>query len=148
MKKVPRLFDEQKFDVQVKNIFTGVPNTNPGACFNRSTWSPATHMQQFGESTPEPEDVLDPQGEGVWRCHDSPAELNGGADEPRKNPQFNDRSSNKQCVPRFGRGRGTVGIDDGGLNFYSLAEVQMRGTDRLHCTDEHENTDSSREEAL
>ena len=32
-----------------------------------------------------------------------------------------------------------MGIDDGVPIHYSLAEVQMCGTDRLHCTDEHEN---------
>ena len=31
---------------QVKNNFTGVPDADPRACFNRSTWSAATNMQQ------------------------------------------------------------------------------------------------------
>ena len=30
---------------------------------------------------------------------------------------------------------------------YSLAEVQVRGTDRLNHTDEHENADIGRKEA-
>ena len=37
-------------------------------------------------------------------------------------------------------------IDDGVPIYYSLAEVQLRGTDRLHCTNEHEDVDSGREE--
>ena len=39
-----------------------------------------------------------------------------------------------------------MGIDDGVPIYYSLAEVQLRGTDRPHCTNEHEDVDSSREE--
>ena len=45
MKKVSRVFDVQKNN-QVKNNFTVVPDADPRACFNRSTWSPATNMQQ------------------------------------------------------------------------------------------------------
>ena len=45
MKKVSRLFDVQKNN-QAKNNFTGVPNTDLRACFNRSTLSPAIKMQQ------------------------------------------------------------------------------------------------------
>ena len=37
MKKVSRVIDVQK-NKQVKNNFTGVPETDPRACFNRSTW--------------------------------------------------------------------------------------------------------------
>ena len=39
-----------------------------------------------------------------------------------------------------------MGIDDGVPNYYSLAEVQLLGTDRLHCINEREDVDSSREE--
>ena len=37
-----------------------------------------------------------------------------------------------------------MGIDDGVPIHYSLAEVQVRGTDRLHRTVEHENVDIGR----
>ena len=37
-------------------------------------------------------------------------------------------------------------IDDGVPIYYSLAEVQMNGTDRLHRTNEHENTDTGGKE--
>ena len=37
-------------------------------------------------------------------------------------------------------------IDDGVPIYYSLVEVQLRGTDRLHCTNEHKDVDSSKEE--
>ena len=40
-----------------------------------------------------------------------------------------------------------MGIDDGVPIYYSLAEVQMRGTDNLHCMDEHENADIGGKEA-
>ena len=38
-----------------------------------------------------------------------------------------------------------MGIDDGVLVHYSLAEVQLRGADRLHCANEREDLDCSRE---
>ena len=44
-KKVFRVIDVQKNN-QLKYSFTGVPDTDPRACFNRSTWSPAVNMQQ------------------------------------------------------------------------------------------------------
>ena len=45
MKKVSRVFDVQKKN-QVKNKFTGVPDTDMRACFDRSTWISAMNMQQ------------------------------------------------------------------------------------------------------
>ena len=44
-KKVTRVIDVQKNN-QLKYSFTGVLDTDPRACFNRSTWSPAVNMQQ------------------------------------------------------------------------------------------------------
>ena len=38
-----------------------------------------------------------------------------------------------------------MGINVGVLNYYSLAELQLRGTDRLHCANEHEDIDCNRE---
>ena len=38
-----------------------------------------------------------------------------------------------------------MGINDGVLVYYPLAEVQLRGTDRLHCANEREDVDCSRE---
>ena len=40
-----------------------------------------------------------------------------------------------------------MGIDDGVPIHYSLAEIQIDGTDRLHRTDEHESVDIDRKEA-
>ena len=45
IKKVSRVFDVQKNN-QVRNNFTGVPDADPRACFNRSTWIPAINMQK------------------------------------------------------------------------------------------------------
>ena len=45
VRKVSRVFDMQKNN-QVKNHFTGVPETDMRACFNRSTWGPAVNKQQ------------------------------------------------------------------------------------------------------
>ena len=36
-----------------------------------------------------------------------------------------------------------MGFNDGVLFYYSLAEIQLRGTDRLHRTHEHEDVDSN-----
>ena len=44
-KKVSRVIDAQKNN-QLKYSFTGVPETDPRACFNRATWSPAVNLQQ------------------------------------------------------------------------------------------------------
>ena len=38
-----------------------------------------------------------------------------------------------------------MGINDGVLVYYPLAKVQLRGTDRLHCANEQEDIDCSRE---
>ena len=39
-----------------------------------------------------------------------------------------------------------MGVDDGVPIHYSLAELQVRGTDRLHRTDVHKNVDVDRKE--
>ena len=44
-KKVSRIIDVQKNN-QLKYNFPGVPETDPRACFNRATWSPAVNLQQ------------------------------------------------------------------------------------------------------
>ena len=44
-KKVSGIIDVQK-NIQLKYNFTGVPETDPRACFNRATWSPAVNLQQ------------------------------------------------------------------------------------------------------
>ena len=44
-KKVSRVIDVQKNNL-LKYNFTGVPETDPRACFNRATWSPAVNLQQ------------------------------------------------------------------------------------------------------
>ena len=45
MRKVSHVFDIQKNN-QAKNHFTGVPEADMRACFNRSTWGPAVNKQQ------------------------------------------------------------------------------------------------------
>ena len=44
-KKVSRVTDVQKNN-QLKNNFTGVPEADSRACFNRATWNPAVNLQQ------------------------------------------------------------------------------------------------------
>ena len=45
MKKVSRVIDVQKNN-QLRYSFTGVPDTDSRACFNRSFWNPAVNLQQ------------------------------------------------------------------------------------------------------
>ena len=45
IKKVSHVCGIQKIN-QIKINFTGLPDTDMRACFNRSTWSPAMNMQQ------------------------------------------------------------------------------------------------------
>ena len=40
-----------------------------------------------------------------------------------------------------------MGINDGVLAYHSLAEVQLRGTDRLPCANDYKELDSNREKA-
>ena len=51
-KKVSGVMDVQKNN-QLKYNFTGVPEVDPRACFNRATWNPAVNLQQppLGTST-------------------------------------------------------------------------------------------------
>ena len=44
-KKVSRVIYVQK-NTQLRYNFTGVPEADPRACFNRATWSPAVNLQQ------------------------------------------------------------------------------------------------------
>ena len=44
-KRVSRVMDVQKHN-QLKYDFTGVPEADPRACFNRATWNPAVNLQQ------------------------------------------------------------------------------------------------------
>ena len=44
-KKVSRVVDVKKNN-QLRYNFTGVPETDPRACFNRATWNPAVNLQQ------------------------------------------------------------------------------------------------------
>ena len=40
-----------------------------------------------------------------------------------------------------------MGVNDGVLVYYSLAQVQLRGTDRLHCANECKEFNGNREKA-
>ena len=62
MKKLSRVIDVLKNN-QVKINCTGVPETDPRACCNRSTWSPAVNLQQppFGYSR-----IWGPPGSLLW----------------------------------------------------------------------------------
>ena len=40
-----------------------------------------------------------------------------------------------------------MGVNDGVFVYYPLTEIQLRGTDRLHCAHESEKPDSLRKKA-
>ena len=40
-----------------------------------------------------------------------------------------------------------MGVNDGVFVYDPLAEIQLRGTDRLHCANEYEKPDSIRKKA-
>ena len=104
-KKVSRIIDVQKNN-QLKYNFTGVPETDPRACFNRATWSPAVKPaatttrdissdigRQLGQSAVEFEDLVGHHGDGLWRSDDdSPVISDGGTDESREDSQCDDLS--------------------------------------------------------
>ena len=83
-KKVSRVMDVQKNN-QLKYNFTGVPETDPRACFNRATWSPAVNLQQpttrdispdigrqLSPSANEFEDLMGHHGDGLWKARQLP----------------------------------------------------------------------------
>ena len=103
-KKVSRVIDVQKNN-QLKYNFTGVPETDPRACFNRATWSPAVNLQQpptrdispdigrqLSQSAVEFEDLMGHHGDGLWRRDDCPIISHVGADESREDTQCDDLS--------------------------------------------------------
>ena len=103
-KKVSRVIDVQKNN-QLKYNFTGVPETDPRACFNRATWSPAVNLQQpplgtshliLGDSLVRVLSNLRASwghhGDGLWRRDDCPIISHGGADESREDTQCDDLS--------------------------------------------------------
>ena len=90
---------------------------------------------------------MDQHGDGLWGCRDSPAISYGGANEHWEDPYHNDPNRDKQRLQGLRCGRGTMGIDDGVPIHYSLPEIQVRGIESLHRTNEHENVDIDRKEA-
>ena len=103
-KKVSRVMDVQKNN-QLKYNFTGVPETDPRACFNRATWNPAVNLQQpplrdispdigrqLSPSANEFEDLMGHHGDGLWRRDNCPIVPDGGADESREDTQCDDIS--------------------------------------------------------
>ena len=96
--------DVQK-NSQLRYNFTRVPETDPRACFNRATWSPAVNLQQppmgtshliLGDSLVRDlsnlrtRDLVGNHGDGLWRRDNSPVIPNGGTDESREHPQCDD----------------------------------------------------------
>ena len=96
-KKVSRVIDVQKNN-QLKYNFTGVPEADSRACFNRATWIPAVNLQQpllgtshliLGDSLVRVPSNLRPSWVTtvILRRRDhSPVISDGGVDEPRENP--------------------------------------------------------------
>ena len=102
-KKVSRVIDVQKNN-QLRYNFTGVPETDPRACFNRAIWKepgskptattigdiPSDTGGQLGQSALEFEDLLGHHGDGFRRSDYSLVVSDGGTYGSREDPQCND----------------------------------------------------------
>ena len=83
---------------------------------------------------------MDHYGDGIRRCHSSLAVSDGGVHELRQNRRHNDFNRHKQRVQKLGVRRSPMGGNASVLVYQSVAKVSVRGTDRLHHTNEHKNT--------
>ena len=87
-------------------------------------WNVASEFRRLiGESLAKFENLMDHYGDGIRRYQSSPAVSDGGVGEPRQNRGHNDS--------KLGFRRSPMGAN--------VEKVSVRGTDRLHHTDEHEN---------
>ena len=89
-KKVSRVIDVQKNN-QLRYNFTGVPETDPRACFNRATWNPAVNLQQPPLGTSHL--IL---GDSLVRVLSNlRTSWDGGTNESREDPQCDDPGWNE-----------------------------------------------------
>ena len=157
-KKVSRIIDVQENN-QLKYNFTGVPETDPRACFNRATWSPAVNLQQppLGTSHLILGDSLVRVLSNLRTSWVTTVMAFGGATIAQLYRMV--ELMNPGRIPNVmilvGRNDISRGSDEQEalresmmvFVYYPLAEIQLRGTDRLHCANEHEKLDSSRKKA-
>ena len=157
-KKVSRVIDIQKNN-QLKYNFTGVPETDPRACFNRATWNPAVNLQQLplqtshlilGDSLVRVLSNLRPSWVTTVMAFEgaTTAQLYRMVElmNPGRIPSVMIQVGTNN-ISRSSDEEEALGIDDGVLVNYSLAEVQLRGTDRFHCAYECKKLDSGRKKA-
>ena len=67
--------------------------------------------------------LMDHYGDGLRKRNKSPVILDGGVDEPRKTPGYNDFDRHKQRVQELGRGKSSVRVDDGRPIHHAMAEI-------------------------
>ena len=81
---------------------------------------------------------MDHYGDGIQSRHSSPAISD--PDEAWQNCEHNESGRRKQRVRKLGLRRSPMGGNDGVPPCHSVAKISVRGTDRLHHADEHDNT--------
>ena len=86
-------------------------------------------------------------GDGLWRRDDCPIISHGGADESREDTQCDDLSWTNDISRGSDEQEAWWEAMMVCLVYYSLAEVQLRGTDRLHGANERKKPDSIRKKA-
>ena len=141
-KKVSRIIDVQKNN-QLKYNFTGVPETDPRACFNQATWSPTVNLQQppLGTSHLILGDSLVRVLSNLRTSWVTTVMAFGCATIAQLFQMV--ELMNPGRIPNVMILVGTNGV----FVYDPLAEIQLRGTDRLHCANEYEKPDSIRKKA-
>ena len=103
-------------------------------------WNIAPDFGRYsGESFAKLVNIMGHYCDAIRRFHSSSAVTDGGVDEPRQNGGHNFSSRHKQRVQKLGLRRSPMGGNASVLVYHSVAKSSVRGTDRLHCTDEHDN---------
>ena len=78
--------------------------------------------------------------DGIRRCHSSPAISSGEIDESGQNSRRYDIERHQQNIYKLRLRRGLVVGNASVLVYCCVAEVSVRDTDRLHDTNESNNT--------
>ena len=105
-----------------------------------SAWNIAFDFgRKSSESFAELKNLMDHYGDGFRRRHNSPLISDGRIDEPWKNSEHNEFNRYEQRVQEIRHRRSSMGVDAGMSIHNTTAEASVRGTDRLHHTNEYED---------
>ena len=156
--KVSRVIDVQKNN-QLKYNFTGVPEADSRACFNPAIWNPAVNLQQppLGTSHLILGDSFVRVLSNLRTSWVTTVMAFGGATIAQlfrmvelMNPG---RIPNVMILVGTNNISRSSDVEDALWEsiivclFTTLAEVQLRGSDRLHCANECKEFDCNREKA-